>query len=158
MWLALKCIVVRRLPGSQVLWELSVIIQAVAWFPFMTRGASAVSRSMADCPSVQILCVCVCVCVCVYVCVRVQGCHPPTELSVASRPSVSSKWNLSEEIEQTKNMRIHMIKNCSVHTQTAWKLDPPKTTCPSFSQRQTSANMSFVFSVVIIWTYSSVYI
>ena len=79
MWLVLKCIVVRRLPGSQVLWELSVIIQAAAWFPFITRRASAASCSMADCPSVQVLCVCVCVCsrvrdkvhsVCVCVCMH----------------------------------------------------------------------------------------
>ena len=40
----------------------------------MTRRASVVSCSRADCPSVQVVCVCVCVCVCmcVSVCVSVS--------------------------------------------------------------------------------------
>ena len=36
-------------------------------FPFMTRRASVVTCSMADCPSMQVVCVCVCVCVCLSV-------------------------------------------------------------------------------------------
>ena len=100
------------------------------------------------------MCVCVCVCVCAGLPTPPPP-PPPTDLSVASRPSVSSKLTyVNNHTKQKKYVDTHDQKLFCAHPN-FMKITSTKThlsDCASSSQRQTSANMSFVFSVVIVWT------
>ena len=70
-----------------------------------------------------------------------RAANPPTDLSVASRPSVSRKLTSvsSNHINLKKDTWIYMIKYCSEENGINQKL--PVLTVP-LSLRQTSANMS----------------